>query len=269
MAQRVWVNCLLVCLAGVLARADCPPGAVEWTGQGDGTTWSDGLNWTSAPFPPPAGADVCHLIGGTIELDIGTPGTPVQIASFSVDGANSGGLEVQPGRGLQIDGDFENTNLDPDHEYHLTINQGGRLVVAERLKCVRGDLLASGPLGTTRLEVGLQIYTEAAWNVQDGAQVDAWSVRTGNTWHLAPGAQVQLIAIGLGPPFDPWLEPDTLCWSQWFLDQARLQVTFAEGPICWQVIGGHPDMEILALNKLVARRLALSDGMPSRWATVI
>src|SRR6476659_6942229 len=73
-------------LAGTAARAS----SITWTGAGDGSSWTDGANWSSTPNPPASG-DAAYFNSPTV-VDIASSATIAQLNTLG-----SGTLTVNSG----------------------------------------------------------------------------------------------------------------------------------------------------------------------------
>ena len=89
-----------------VAQCDPPgPNIKCWDNDLGNGLWSKDDNWNPDERPLP-GDDVYHLIGGTIDLDIGTPMAPVVVNSFSFDTGALGGLTMEFTTALTVATDF-------------------------------------------------------------------------------------------------------------------------------------------------------------------
>ncbi|NOT00190.1 MAG: hypothetical protein HOP29_06140 [Phycisphaerales bacterium] len=123
------VLALLGCVIyGNAAQAQCDPPAANtkcWTGGGVGG-WSDEDNWNPAVLPQSTDT-VYHLIGGPINVDIGSYINPVLIADFRF-GPTPGSMTVQAGKVIFIDEGISPSEFEAAGTLELTLEDGARLL---------------------------------------------------------------------------------------------------------------------------------------------
>ncbi|NOS99590.1 MAG: hypothetical protein HOP29_03080 [Phycisphaerales bacterium] len=168
--------------AGRSALAQCNPPAAGtkcWTGEGFTDDWSIAANWN--PFgKPEIGEPVFHLIGGPINLDIGTAQNPVQIADFRF-GPTPGSMTIEPGKVMIIDEAFAPNVFEPAGTYNLTVQDGALLRVGTRMENV-DVVVESGTSELTRLDLSLATFANGSCELQPQTRLFARAI------DLQPGA---------------------------------------------------------------------------------
>lgn len=137
---------------------------VTWTGNApNDDRWSIAANWSSDPDLPGVNDDVMHNNSDTIQLDIGTPGAPVVINSFSFDPALGGALNMQSGTGLTVTVNFGGPVLPSAGFYDLTVNLDARLKVEGDMNFINATLLGTDGMQSAVVVDG--VIGQGNWNV--------------------------------------------------------------------------------------------------------
>src|SRR5215218_3504029 len=133
---------------GVSRGADC---SVSWTGGGDGTSWSDGANWSTASVPGAAARACVPAQGGTLT-----------IALASVN-AKVASVDIAEGLALQS-GSLELAGADASQIARLAVSGGellgaGAVSVTNTFDWTGGSMTGSG---TTTVAPGATLTVAAA-----------------------------------------------------------------------------------------------------------
>lgn len=186
---------------------------VTWTGNGDGQNWDDEENWSSDPSLPGTTDDVVHSNSDTIQMNIGTFGTPTIIKSFTATGSAGGALVIQGSKGLRVTGHFTNSSTAATDRYELSIGTSGKLELdsatgAADIVRVDVSMTAGGTGSETTLIVDGEIidgsYEAAAHcDILVGlSTISSLSVLSGE-WLLSDGAQATFAFSMISSATDP------------------------------------------------------------------
>lgn len=118
-------------VTALVFAASSHAGTVTWSGNGDGQSWSDDDNWDPVGQPG-SNDDVIHDNDDTILMDVdNSEGSPVIIKSFTCYGSEGGGLVIQTGEHLRVNGHFINNDSEFNDSYELTIESNSTLKLIE------------------------------------------------------------------------------------------------------------------------------------------
>lgn len=206
-------NVLRAAIASLLLAAGASAATVTWTGGGVTNDWDDGDNWSSAPNPPAPTDDVIHNNSDTIQMNIGTPGSPTTIKSFTATGSAGGALVIQGSKGLRVTGHFTNSSTGVSDRYELTIGSLAKLELdsatgAADMVRVDATLAAGNSSALTVLIVDGEIidgsYEANAYSdINVGlSTISSLSVLSGE-WLLSDGAEATFAFSMISSPTDP------------------------------------------------------------------
>lgn len=180
------VTDLVVSRAVALAQCDPPgPNTKCWDGEAALPKWSLDANWNPDEVPQ-ATDSVFHLIGGTIQMDVGTAQTPAPINSFTFN--PGGSLIVQTGKGLSVAGDFTSLAANPVDLYNLTVESLAKLEVDGDLDRVNA-VVEEGLVGDFTDVAVLGMVGSGNWSIARFALLATaggidLSGLPGNTWTI-------------------------------------------------------------------------------------